>query len=151
MSDLSVNPSYARHYWPKGMLRKAFVALAGCVAVFLAVRAMSYSQGNVVDIKDHLFRLVAFASLTVWITLCIGVMRRGAAAMIVLAFASFVELVILPSTGQAVGTLASANLGIVFAYCGMQLYWFRVTEDKAVEEVTKMVNEVTPDNHLSTS
>lgn len=144
MSDLTSKPTYARQYWLDGAWRKAGVALAGVVAIFLAIKAMSYSQGSVVDVQDHLFRLFAFASLTVWIALCIGVKRRGTAAMIVLAFASFVELVILPGTGQSMGTLATANLGIVVAYCGLQLYWYRITEANA-ETAVKDVDMEDPD------
>jgi cytochrome c biogenesis protein CcdA len=122
------NPKFVdRSYWPKGTPRRIAAVLAGVIAVFMAIKAMAYTQGPVVELSDHVFRLVAFGSLTVWATFAMGINRRGSAAVMVLAFASFIELFVIPMRGQPMGTFASANLGIVFAFCGMQLYWFRLS------------------------
>jgi hypothetical protein len=96
---------------------------AGVLAIAVAVQAMAYSPGGDVGLTDHAVRIAAFAALTVWATLTFGLHRRGAAAVTVLAFASFIEWVVLPTRGEGVGsTLVSANLGIVLAYCGLHLY-----------------------------
>ena len=62
--------------------------------------------------------------------LTIGLRRSGAAAIIVLGMATFIELILAPVRGESYGTLASANMGIVLAYCGLQLYCYRVNENK---------------------
>jgi hypothetical protein len=116
-----------RAYWIKGPLGWAAKGLTGCIAVFLAVKTIQHAPSETLMLQDHLFRLIAFAGLTVWAALTIGLKRRGAAAIIALGFASVVEWLVLPTRGATIGTLVSANLGIVLAYCSLQLYWNSVT------------------------
>jgi hypothetical protein len=116
-----------RAYWITGPLGWAAKGLTGCIAVFLAVKTISAAPTEVLVLQDHLFRLIAFAGLTIWAAFTIGLKRRGAAAIIALGFAAVVEWLVLPTRGATMGTLVSANLGIVFAWCALQLYWNAVT------------------------
>lgn len=100
--------------------------LAGLMAILIAIQTMAYAPGAVLTQQDHAVRLLAFAALTIWMVLALGIKRRGTAAITVLAFASFLELVVLPARGDTFGTLASANLGIVCAYCALQAYSWRL-------------------------
>ncbi len=102
-------------------------ALAGLMAILIAIQTLAYAPGAELTQQDHAVRLLAFCALTVWLALALGVRRRGIAAIAVLAFASFLELFVLPLRGDAIGTLASANLGIVSAYCGLQAYAWRIS------------------------
>lgn len=110
---------------PTGMAAKFVAALTGILAVLVAIKAAAYTGAEhpVMANQDHYVRLLAFAALTVWTTLTLGLNRRGEAAMVSLAFACFLEMVIVPARGEAMGTLVSANLGIVIAYCAMHLFW----------------------------
>lgn len=135
MSDIStdieeVDPK--RSYWLTGTLSQVAKGLTGIVAVLVALKAIAYEPviDPVFEHQDHIFRILAFAALTVWTTLTLGVKRRGMAAMVVLAFASFVEIILMPARGEYMFTVASANLGIVFAYCGMQLYWMNLVRKR---------------------
>lgn len=135
MSDIStdieeVDPK--RSYWLTGTPLQVAKGLTGIVAVLVALKAVAYEPvtNPVFEHQDHIFRILAFAALTVWTTLTLGVKRRGMAAMVVLAFASFVEIVLMPARGEYMFTVASANLGIVFAYCGMQLYWMNLVRKR---------------------
>tara|TARA_R110000787_G_scaffold187716_4_gene299554 strand:- start:7928 stop:8329 length:402 start_codon:yes stop_codon:yes gene_type:complete len=131
MADQTVEMTPQRNYWISGNLKTVATGLTGVIAIFVALKATAYSAGDVVGLDDHIFRTVAFASLTVWVALTIGLRRSGAAAIIVLGMATFIELILAPVRGESYGTLASANMGIVLAYCGLQLYCYRVSEDKA--------------------
>ncbi|KCZ91671.1 hypothetical protein [Hyphomonas johnsonii] len=128
MSELPVEGNIKRNYWLSGNLAKGATLLTGMLAIFVAIKATMYNSGVGIDLQDHVVRVVAFASLTVWVALTIGVRRRDAAAVIVLGFATVLELIILPARGQDYGTLASSNLGIVLAYCGLLLYGYRLAE-----------------------
>jgi len=99
--------------------------VTGLLAIFVAIQAMVYSSssGDGIAYQDHIIRLVAFCSLAVWTAFTIGLRRRGMAVILTLAFASLVDLLIVPARAEPMGTLVSANLGIVIAYCGLQLYW----------------------------
>lgn len=132
MTDTAVDTEPKRNYWLAGNFALAAKALTGVVAILVALKAVAYEPSStpLFENQDHFFRILAFAALTVWTTLTLGVKRRGAAAITVLAFASFVELIILPARGSEVFTVASANLGIVFAYCGMQLYWMNLVRKR---------------------
>ena len=132
MSQAVTTEFETRSYWPKGLALKFITALTGVLAIFVALKAAAYTpnENPVFDNQDHLFRILAFAALTVWISFTIGVRRRGAAAMIALIFACFVELVIVPARGDSMGTLVSANLGIVLAYCAMHLYWLGLVKKR---------------------
>jgi len=66
----------------------------------------------------------------VWTAFTIGVQRRGHAAIITLAFAIFVEMLLVPARNVGLPAMVSANLGIVLAYCGLQLYWLVIVEQK---------------------
>ena len=114
-----------RDYWPKGLAATFVTGLTGVLAVIVAIKAAAYTPADVQMFahQDHVMRILAFAALTVWVTFTLGVKRRGEAAIIALAFACFVELVIVPGRSENMGTLVSANLGIVLAYCTMHLYW----------------------------
>jgi len=123
-----VSPNRAPSYWMKGLPGLFANALCGVIAVFVAIKAMTFEPGALPGslVLDHMVRIVSFAALTVWVTFAIGVRRRGAAAIIVLGFAAFLEFVIVPIRATGLSTIASANLGIVLAYCAAQLYWFSV-------------------------
>lgn len=108
-------------------------ALAGLMAILIAIQTLAYAPGAELSKQDHAVRLLAFSALTIWLTLAFGVRRRGTAAIAVLAFASFLELFVLPMRGDAFGTLASANLGIVSAYCALQAYVWRTGGPAASE------------------
>ncbi len=108
-------------------------ALAGLMAILIAIQTLAYEPGQDLTQQDHAVRLLAFSALTIWLALAFGVKRRGMAAMLVLAFASFLELVVLPARGDAFGTLASANLGIVSAYCALQAYAWRTSGRAGLE------------------
>ena len=127
MSDTMHANETQRSYWISGNLKPIATSLTGLIAVLVALKAMTYGTAHEPTLTDHLSRLIIFASLTIWMTLSIGMRKRGSAAVIVLAFASFLELFVIPSRGDQMGTLASANLGIVFAYAGLQFYWFRIS------------------------
>ncbi|MEL7454166.1 MAG: hypothetical protein AAGJ50_12430 [Pseudomonadota bacterium] len=110
--------------WLKGLPAKLAKGLCGIIAVLVAVKAASYTP-NETDMfahQQHFVRILAFAALTVWTALSIGVQRRGAAAMITLVFAVFVEMFLVPAREAGMPSIVSANLGIVLAYCGLQLY-----------------------------
>lgn len=126
MSDAVTVEDVSRSYWPKGIAAKVLTGLSGILAIIVALKAAAYepSDTNVfISNQDHMFRILAFAALTVWTTLAIGIRRRGAAAMITLGFAVFVEMILVPLKHEGMSTIASANLGIVIAYCAMHLYW----------------------------
>ena len=116
-ADLTVSQTKNWHVVGKG--------ISGLLAVFVAIQAMVYApaNGSAVLYEDHIFRLVAFCSLTLWLAFTLGLARRGTAAIVTLGFASFVDLLIVPARAEAMGTLVSANLGIVLAYCGLHMYW----------------------------
>ena len=129
MPDTAAEMLPQRKYWVSGNLKMVATGLTGLIAIFVALKAAAYNSGGVIGVEDHIFRMVAFASLTIWVALTIGLRRSGTAAVIALGFATFVELILEPARGQGYGTLASTNLGIVFAYCGLQLYWYRLSGD----------------------
>jgi hypothetical protein len=126
VTNASAEPT--RAYWLSGPVGLIAKGLTGCIAVLLAVKTINGAPTDALVWQDHLFRVIAFAGLTVWAALTIGLHRRGAAAIIVLGFASAVEWFVLPTRGATMGTLVSANLGIVLAYCGLHLYWNSLTE-----------------------
>ena len=130
MSDTAAEMLPQRKYWVSGNLKTVATGLTGLIAVFVALKATAYHSGGVIGVEDHIFRMVAFASLTIWVALTIGLRRSGTAAVMALGFATFVELILEPARGQGYGTLASTNLGIVFAYCGLQLYAYRLADDR---------------------
>lgn len=110
----------ARGFGPN--LRALSSVCAGVMVVMIAISAVSHDTGVIATLEDRSMRLVAFAALTVWLALGLGLHRRGVAAIAVLAFASFLEVFVLPIRGEASGTLPAANLGIVLAWCGLQVY-----------------------------
>jgi len=130
MSDTAEEMLPQRKYWVSGNLKMVATGLTGLIAIFVALKATAYNSGGVIGIEDHIFRMVAFASLTIWVALTIGLRRSGTAAVIALGFATFIELILEPARGQGYGTLASTNLGIVFAYCGLQLYGYRLADGR---------------------
>jgi len=125
-----------RSYFPKGAAAKVLMGISGLLAIIVALKAASYeSVGTpMFDGQDHMFRLIAFAALAIWVTFAIGVRRRGAATIITLTFAVFVELVIAPNRLVEGGTLVSANLGIVLAYCAMHLYWLGIVRPRRAKK-----------------
>ncbi len=135
MSTQEVSTNAPRGYRPKGLSATIISTLTGVLAVFVAIKAAAHvpSETPLFEHQDHVQRILAFAALTVWATFSIGLRRRGHAAIAALAFACVVELVIAPARGEAMGTLVSANLGIVFAYCAIHLYWLGVTQPSKTE------------------
>ena len=115
-------------YWMQGLPGLFANALCGFIAVFVAIKALTFEPNGLPGsvALDHFARITSFAALTAWVTFAIGIRRRGAAAVIVLAFAAFLELVIVPIRATGLSTIASANLGIVLAYGAAQLYWLSV-------------------------
>ncbi len=134
MSEL-VKPNemtFTRKYWAKGLPGQLAMGLSGMIAVLVALKTMTYEPGidAAFAFQDHFFRVLSFAALTVWTTFAIGIRRRGPAAMITLGFAIFVELILSPLRNEASTTLVSTNFGIVLAYCGMQLYWLNLVNQR---------------------
>ena len=134
MSEL-VKPNemtFTRKYWAKGLPGQLAMGLSGMIAVLVALKTMTYEPGidAAFAFQDHFFRVLSFAALTVWTTFAIGIRRRGPAAMITLGFAIFVELILAPLQNEASTTLVSTNFGIVLAYCGMQLYWLNLVNQR---------------------
>jgi hypothetical protein len=134
MPEVAEQISPVRNYWVSGSLKQVAMGLTGVIAIFVAVKAAAYNSEPDIGMEDHIFRMVAFASLTVWVAFTIGLRRSGAAAVIALGFATFIELILEPARGHDYGTLASTNLGIVFAYCGLQMYWYRIAGPNASDE-----------------
>jgi len=124
--------SFTRKYWAKGLPGQLAMGLSGIIAVLVALKTLTYEPGleTTFPYQDHFFRVLSFAALTVWTTFAIGLRRRGPAAMIILGFAIFVELILAPMRHETSMTLASANFGIVLAYCGMQLYWLDLVKQR---------------------
>ena len=89
MADQTAEMTPQRDYWISGNLKTVATGLTGIIAIFVALKATAYSAGDIVGLDDHIFRTVAFASLTVWVALTIGLRRSGAAAIIVLGMATF--------------------------------------------------------------
>ncbi|MGH1421846.1 MAG: hypothetical protein ACRBEQ_08510 [Hyphomonas sp.] len=133
MTDVNTTEPVDRQYWLTGKLKQIGTGLTGVIAVFMALKLAGHDTGGVITMSDHILRMVAYCSLTIWITLSVGLNRRGFAAILVLGFASVCELFLLPARVDSVGTLASANLGIVLAYCGLQLYVWSVTPAEATD------------------
>jgi len=125
----------SRDYWMKGLPGQIAKGLCGIIAVLVALKAAAYqpSDPELFAHQDHFFRILAFAALTVWTAFAIGIQRRGHAAMITLVFAIFVEMLLVPARDAGLPTIISANLGIVLAYCGLQLYWLGVAQQKPDE------------------
>lgn len=120
------------NYWMRGVPALVASGLCGIIAIFVAIKAVSFEPHSFAGSEgfDHLFRITSFAALTVWVTFAIGIRRRGVAAITVLAFAAFLEFIIVPMKTSGLSTIASANLGIVLAYCGAQLYWFALQRNR---------------------
>ncbi|MEM1106201.1 MAG: hypothetical protein AAGH87_07400 [Pseudomonadota bacterium] len=117
-----------RSYWMHGTAERVATGLTGLIAVLIAVRSAAWAPGEeIFALQNEILRMSAFGSLTVWAALTIGISRRGAAAMLTLVFASFLELVILTPSPETVRTLASGSVGIVLAFLGLQFYWYRVS------------------------
>lgn len=117
-----------RSYWLHGTAERIATGLTGLIAVLIAVRAAAWSPGlETFPLQNEMLRMSAFGSLTVWATLTMGVSRRGAAAMLTMVFAAFLELLILPASGETLRTLSAGACGIVLAFLGLQFYWYRVS------------------------
>lgn len=134
MSELvkSHDLTFTRKYWAKGLPGQLAMGLCGIIAILVALKAITYEPGleAAFAYQDHFFRVLSFAALTVWTTFAIGIRRRGPAAMITLGFAIFVELILSPMRNEPSTTLVSTNFGIVLAYCGMQLYWLNLVNQR---------------------
>ena len=116
-----------RSYWLYGTAERVATGLTGLIAVLIAVRSAAWAPGlESFPLQNEIMRLSAFGSLTVWATLTMGLSRRGAAAMLTMAFATFLDLLILPVSAETVRTLSAGASGIVLAYLGLQFYSYRV-------------------------
>lgn len=124
-SEATERPEITRDYWIKGLPKQIAAGLCGIIAVLVALKSVAYDPtlGGETTLFDHYVRILCFAALTIWISFTIGFRRRNAAAMIALGFAVIVELFLVPTMYGGVSTIVAANLGIVFAYCGLELYW----------------------------
>jgi len=128
MSEQAIGVEADSHDWKfSKFTRLGIKALTGVIAIFIAIKALGMSPGDPAgySFQEHLFKMIAFLSLTVWMAISIGLNRCGAAAMTSLAFASIVEFFVLRPQAEGMETLVSANLGIVLAYCGLQLYAYQ--------------------------
>jgi len=122
-----------RSYWLHGTAERVATGLTGLIAVLIAVRTAAWAPGDeAFALQNEIMRMSAFGSLTVWATLTMGISRRGAAAMLVLVFATFLELLILPDTQETLRTLSAGAVGIVLAFLGLQFYWYRVSFGRRV-------------------
>lgn len=128
----SNQPFQSRDYWLEGLPRQVAKGLCGIIAVLVALKAASYqpSDPELFAHQNHFFRVLAFAALTVWTAFTIGIQRRGHAAIITLAFALFVEMLLVPARNAGLPTIVAANLGIVLAYCGLELFWLGRAQQK---------------------
>lgn len=117
-----------RSYFLHGTAERVATGLTGLIAVLVALKAANWAPGaEVFALQNELMRMSAFGSLTVWATLTMGVSRRGAAAMLVMVFAAFLELIIMPGSTETLRTLAAGAMGIVLAFLGLQFYWYRIS------------------------
>lgn len=133
MQTVDSSPLQLSHdYWPKGIAGQVATRLCGIIAVLVAIKAAAYqpSETPVFAQQAQFVRILAFAALTIWTALAIGLRRRGAAAIITLGFALFVELFLVQMRTEGLPMIASANLGIVVAYCGLQLYWLGLVQKR---------------------
>lgn len=132
MTELSVNAQTSpASGWKNINLKTLIMAGSGLLAVLIALKVAAHGNGGGPALADHFYRFAAFGSLTLWMTFAIGIERRNFLAIFVLAFASFCELFLLQLRGDALGTLASANLGIVVAYALLELYASRIKKAPA--------------------
>ena len=124
-------PSGERQSWQAQLPTSLVKGLCGIIAIIVAIKAAGYTpdEPQVFLHQEHFFRVLAFAALTIWTALAIGHQRRGAAAMITLSFAVFVELFLIPARDAGVPSIIAANLGIVLAWSALQLYC--VSQDEA--------------------
>ena len=124
-SEVTMETPVERNYWLRGVAGQIAAGLCGIIAVFVALKAVAFEPGgqDPAGLYDHFVRVLSFAALTVWIAFTIGLRRRNVATMIALAFAIVVELILVPTQHVGLSTITAANLGIVLAYCGLELYW----------------------------
>ncbi len=135
MTNVTTEQAPKRSYWLQGDASRIASGITGILAILVALKAAAYvpaGEGAMVY-QDQIVRFIAFASLTVWATFAMGLKKRATAAIVVLAFASFLEMYIVPQRSGSMGTLAFSNMGIVFAYCGLQLYWFALVQKRRRE------------------
>lgn len=130
MSIKSQAAPISRNYWVKGVPQQLATGLCGLIAVFIALKAVAFDPtgSGMASTYDHFVRVLSFSALTVWTAFTIGLHRRNIAAMIALAFAIVAELLLVPTTHSGLSTITAANLGIVLAYCGLELYWNALVE-----------------------
>lgn len=100
-------------------------ALSGLMAVLVALKAASFAPppGLYAPWQEHVFRVLAFAALSVWSSLAFGFHRKDFAVILTLAFATAVCFAVAPLDRAPMPSLLAANLGIVLAYLGMHFYW----------------------------
>ena len=124
----------APKYWMRGLPLKFATALCGVIAVFIAIKAVTYepTSPDGPAVFDYFVRVLSFSALTVWVTFAIGIRRRGAAAIIALGFATVLELILVPMRTDGLPMIVASNLGIVLSYCAAQLYWLTLKEQNAV-------------------
>ena len=117
---------FAPTYWMQGRAADIATWLCGFIAVLVAIKAAAFQpyEAALGAENGHLVRVLAFGALTVWTAFAIGIQRRGVAAMMTLGFALFVEVILVNIRPFGMPAILSANLGIVLAYCGLQLYGF---------------------------
>lgn len=131
--DRELGQHIERSYWIHGTAQRVATGLTGLIAVLVALKAAAWSPGaELFPLQNEILRMSAFASLTIWATLTMGISRRGAAAMLVLVFAAFLELIIMPASAETIRTLAAGASGIVLSFLGMQFYWYQVSYGRRV-------------------
>lgn len=99
--------------------------LSGLLAVIVALKAASFAPppGLYAPWQEHVFRILAFAALSVWSSLALGFHRKDFAVILTLAFATAVCFAVTPLERAPMPPLLAANLGIVLAYLAMHFYW----------------------------
>lgn len=107
----------------RGWLQGAVTGLAGVIATLVALKAASYepSAHALLPWQDHMARVISFAALAVWTSFAFGLKRKDFAAITTLAFATAVCLAVAPPDSGGIAPLTAANLGIVLAWCSLEL------------------------------
>jgi len=124
-AEAIARPEISREYRVHGLANQVAAGLCGIIAVLVALKSVAHDPafGGEMTLFSHYVRILSFAAPTIWISFTIGIRRRNATAIIALAFAMVVELFLVPTMHGGASMIVAANLGIVFAYCALELYW----------------------------
>lgn len=134
MAETTLGQQIERSYWLHGTAQQFATALTGIITVLVALKTAAHtpSDTELMLWQAQILRACAFASLTIWATLTMGLSRRGVAAMLVMVFATVLELIVLPARGGTLVTLAPSACGIALAYLGLHFYVRQVLRTPAI-------------------